>query len=146
MNELSLTIPGSDRTETATSPIGQPIVLNYDIPNGEGEGLGVHLVATLTPTLTPGKTQWVLRVENNGDAVDRINVVAEVARNSISGGENYSSQLRGSSIRRMLFVGDKTFQNNNCIAPDGATSFMDKSQIAIEAGGATELGTTVLGP
>ena len=147
MNELSVNVPGLPPV-SAQSLAGQPVTVNYDIDNGEGEGSGVHLVVTLTPTLAPTRTDWLVRVENNnGDAVPAVNIMANVAKeHAFLIGSPYAANLRGVSIRRITCIGDTPFVGGQCAATVADAPFIDKAQVSVALNGATEIGATITGP
>lgn len=146
MNTQSLTVNVPGRApSTSYSPSGQPIVLHYDIDNGEEEGYGVHLVVTLTSTLMGLVQQWVVRAEQNGgDHVPALNVVSVIhAPTVVSGGQKLMCDLRGESIRRTLKAGSDIFKNNQCTPAPTAEFLTDSTQIEVLEGGATENGGSV---
>ena len=145
MNELSVNVPGLPPV-SAQSLAGQAVTLNYDIDNGEEEGSGVHLVVTLTPTLQPTRTDWIIRVENQGDEVPSLNIMATIVKqHAFLVGSQYTARLRGESKRRVAYIGETPFINGVCTATVADAPFIDKAQVKVELNGATEIGATVTG-
>lgn len=143
MNTISIAVNGGTPAVSSANT-GSPVTVALVVPNGEEEGMGINVSATLTPTMEGATQHWLVRTENAGDAC-AVKVSARVSSPIIVAGNPITmTNRRGDTATRQTTLGNQRMLPHVAVTP-GETDrvFVDVATFDLDESGALEFSASV---